>query len=209
MASSTAGISLRSQQPEIYLIGNVIPQLSGSKLPSKKQVLGVLFFYTRTLNLEVRKSALMVANEVIVFWDKARIPTRDKSAIAQQVEKLYGEWRKLSKSATRGGPTHKSQEEKFVGELDDLFDMAHINALTMTTIQEDRDFLLAQRKKGRQGSMAGIDKALAGIEKRRLVREKAEEQRRKRVATEINTAATGKYIVDDGQFCYLYLYLFI
>lgn len=114
-------------------------------------------------------------------------------AVVQQVEKLYEEWRKLSKSATRGGPTHTAKEEKFVDELDDLFDIGHINALAMMTIQEDRDFLLAQRRKGRPGSMIGIDKALVGIEKRRLEREEAEEQRRKRAATVIDTTATGKY----------------
>lgn len=186
MASSTTKINLRSQQPNIYLIGNVIPQLLGSKLPSKKEVLGVLFFHTRTLKLQVRKSAIMVANEILTFWDKARIPTRGKDKIVTEVEKLYQEWRNLNKSATKRGPLHTAKEEKFVEELDNLFDIAHVNALTRMAVPEAIDFLLAQRQKGRPGSMIGI-------EKRRLEREEPEDERRKRAATEISTSATVQF----------------
>jgi len=37
----------------------------------------------------------------------------------------------------------------------------------MIQIEEDRRFLLAQRDKGRRGSMAGVDTQLAGQEERK------------------------------------------
>ena len=53
-----------------------------------------------------------------------------------------------------------------------FFDVAHADALTKTSVlQEDKDFLLAQREKGRRGSMAGLDKKLAAKEKRAFERE--------------------------------------
>jgi len=45
-------------------------------------------------------------------------------------------------------------------KLKDLFDVAHQNALEMITIEEDKNFLIFQRKKGRPGAMRGVDKKL-------------------------------------------------
>ena len=45
--------------------------------------------------------------------------------------------------------------------LDDLFDISHANALNMIVLQEDKDFLLTQREKGRRGYMRSVDKTLA------------------------------------------------
>ena len=47
--------------------------------------------------------------------------------------------------------------------LDELFDIAHNahdNALNIMTIREDKDFLIAQREKGRKGSMSSVDTTL-------------------------------------------------
>ncbi|ESN94171.1 hypothetical protein HELRODRAFT_163957 [Helobdella robusta] len=44
---------------------------------------------------------------------------------------------------------------------DNLFDIAHANAIELIQIQEDREFLLAQREPGRRGYMSGVDKNLA------------------------------------------------
>lgn len=54
------------------------------------------------------------------------------------------------------------------------------------------EFFLAKCKKGRSDSMIGLDTALVGIEKRKSELEDAEEQRRLRANTEINTLATDK-----------------
>ena len=42
------------------------------------------------------------------------------------------------------------KEKDFKDDLDNLFDMAHQDALDMITIEEDKEFLIARRKKGRR-----------------------------------------------------------
>jgi hypothetical protein len=59
------------------------------------------------------------------------------------------------------------------GSFNDLFDVAHQDALGMIKIPEDKAFLLAQREKGRRGIMAGVDVSLMNKEKvRAKMREK-------------------------------------
>ena len=45
------------------------------------------------------------------------------------------------------------KEEAFSACFDDVFDVAHADALNMMTIQEDKDFLLAQREKRHNGRL--------------------------------------------------------
>lgn len=47
-------------------------QIVGCKLPSNRQVLSVLFFYMREVNLNLHQSAILVIQEAIIFWRKAR-----------------------------------------------------------------------------------------------------------------------------------------
>ena len=49
----------------------------------------------------------------------------------------------------------------FVNSLINLFDIAHANTMSMTTLGEDREFLSAQRIEGRQGSMISKDMSLS------------------------------------------------
>ena len=76
------------------------------------------------------ESAVLVVQEVEVFWGKARIPTSTLSYCRVKLNKLYLEWTNLRK----GSYTHKSSqqsenEREFVEKFDDLFDVAHSNAL--------------------------------------------------------------------------------
>jgi hypothetical protein len=54
----------------------------------------------------------------------------------------------------------------FVHNLDDLFDVPHANAINLIKLQEDKEFLKAQRKKDRRGSMDAFDRKLLIIEKK-------------------------------------------
>ena len=64
------------------------------------------------------------------------------------LEKLFEEWQKLQKSAMRHAEkAHKSKVEAFKSTLDDLFDIAHQDAMKNIT-EEDRQFLLLQIQKG-------------------------------------------------------------
>lgn len=58
----------------------------------------------------------------------------------------------------------------FVNNLDDLFDVAHANAMNLIKLQEDKEFLKAQREKGRRGSIK-IDKKLLITKKKRIAKD--------------------------------------
>ncbi|CAH0546982.1 unnamed protein product [Brassicogethes aeneus] len=111
--------------------------------------------------------ALHSITEAKLFWDKARIPTRRVDHCVTKLEKVYNDWRKIQKNACNRAEWQKTKENKFSETLDDLFDIAHADALSLIKIQEDKDFLNAQRKKGRQGIMAGLDLNLSNKEKRK------------------------------------------
>src|SRR6218665_2372402 len=62
-------------------------------------------------------------------------------------------------SAIRGAET------AFVDNLDDLFDVAHAEAITLMNI-EDNKFLEAHREKGRRGCMGAVGTKLARQQER-------------------------------------------
>ena len=70
----------------------------------------------------------------------------------------------------------------FVAKMNTLLDIAHANAVkfNMIKIQEDLEFLAAQRELGRRGYLGSIDTALAAKEERTAKRIKLENARRKR-----------------------------
>lgn len=107
---------------KIYLINNYANQISGSKLPSNLQILNTLFFNMRIVKLNLRESARLIIREVLVFWEKARIPVRLEKHCVSKVKSLYNEWRTLQKHSHRNTANHKEREELFISKFDDLFD---------------------------------------------------------------------------------------
>ena len=163
---------------KIFIVGVMKNQILGSKLPSIEDVLSVLFFNIRMVKLSLQDSISLVIDECLVFWKKARIPTRDRCHCLKQLKKLYEELRNLEKSKTRDSKLCRDREHTFEGRLNDLFDISHASALNMIKINEDKDFLILQRQKGRPGCMVGTDVKLARIEKRKENREKKYDKRR-------------------------------
>ena len=86
----------------------------------------------------------MTVHKVLTFWLKADIPTRKKKHSISQVEKLFEEWRLYEK---RRSANQLAREDQCKTPFDELFDVAHKDALILMTIPEDREFLLAQREK--------------------------------------------------------------
>ncbi|KAE8741806.1 hypothetical protein FOCC_FOCC012668 [Frankliniella occidentalis] len=82
--------------------------------------------------------------------------------IIPKIENLYDSYVRVKKNKGRvTSHTQAENESEFQAQLDMLFDIAHQNALDMIAIQEDKDFLLAQREVGRRGCMALRDLNLA------------------------------------------------
>jgi len=150
---------------KIYLIESVKNQITGSKLPSIKDCLSVLFFNLRLVKLNLNESAALVIDECLIYWRKARIPTRDRLNCIKKLKKIYEDWRTLEKNSKRTGDLYKQREKNFADCLNDLFDISHANAANMMKNKEDYAFLNLQRQKGRPGCMVGKDLILSKAEK--------------------------------------------
>lgn len=171
-------VELRSDKQNIYLIGLPSHQINGAKLPSNRQVLTVLFYNIREVKLTVSESANLVIRECIIFWEKARIPTKAFPNCVKKLVDLYHVWRELQKNCKKTQVTFKNRENIFVKELDNLFDIAHADAFDRMKIEEDKEFLRKQREPGRPGCLGGIDKRLAEKEERVRQRRLEEEERK-------------------------------
>jgi len=185
-------------QTQIYLLGSTVTDILGCKLPSNRQVFGLFLHLHLTEHLTIRSAATEVIQKVFSFWYRARIPLRQLQHCISKLEKLFSEWTVLKKHKNRETPLHKQKETAFLDSLEDLFDVAHADALQLIKIPEDRDFLLAQREKGRHGVMGSADQALADRERRAKKFAEQEEKRRleaKAYADQMaNKASTEDYV---------------
>lgn len=128
--------------------------------------------------MNARESARLAVREATMFWEKARIPTKQEHRCVDDLMNLYKKWRTLQKTSSRRTERQINSEKEFMNTLDDLFDIAHGNALTVMKNQEDITFLQRQREKCRTGCMAGVDAILAAREKRKSERMEQEQQRK-------------------------------
>lgn len=170
-SSNTTERVLRSQdiQNDVYLLGSIDFEIRGAKLPSIRQVLKVFFYLFRHVNLDQRESARLAVREAFVFWNKARIPLRQEQHCIDKLLAIYNEWNAIRKSKSRRNETQETKERAFIDKLDNLFDVAHDNAMEIITNQEDKEFLMKQRRKGRPGCMIGVDSILATKERNKAV----------------------------------------
>jgi hypothetical protein len=98
----------------------------------------------------VKDSASIVMHEINEFWEKARIPSRQSYHVISKITELYEKYRKIQKNASRRTTAQIKLEESLTSTLDDLFDIAHADALQLIKVEEDKKFLLAQREKGEE-----------------------------------------------------------
>lgn len=150
----------------VYLVKIYENELMGSRLPSNGQVIGRFLHFHQKMKKTIRESAAKVINEVNGFWLKAHIPVKAPQHSTKKVEKLFEEWKSLKSHRKRTTAGHKEKEQTFVNNLEDLFDIAHADALTTMRVQEDIEFLHAQREKGRRGCMGPLDKVFVKKEGR-------------------------------------------
>ena len=135
--AAAAAAPVTRKDSEVWLIGQPIAKIEGRKLPSKNDVLRRLFHLIRTQGHSVRDASCSVMKEVMIFWEMARIPTVAGYNVVPKVEKEYEKWRILQKTKYRRSASQEAMEKKFQEELDDLFDIAHANALPQLTRTEN------------------------------------------------------------------------
>ena len=188
---------------KIWLIGHPNPQpMMGTRLPSLKEVLSRFFYFHNQEKKTVKEAANLVVEEVFLFWEKAKITTKEKHHAAKKVTNEYELWRALGKHKTRRSPTETKKRKEFVTRLDHLFDVA-LKDVELTLNMEDQRFLTMQRDKGgRKGVMLGIDGKLVALERRRMKRSRkrpaAPEEHTVELASSSSSTDTETTDEDDG-----------
>ena len=140
------------QTTEVWLIGQMSHHLIETKFPSKKEVMSLFFYHKNIIKMNIKDSARFTAVAIMTIWDKARIPTRLQKHIINKIEIIFNEWQQFKKNKenkTKRSKGLKEKENNWQKTLDELFGIAHADALNIIGIEEDKQFLLLQRKEGR------------------------------------------------------------
>ena len=95
----------------------------------------------REVKLTISESSNLVIWECIIFWEKARIPTRAVPNCVKKLANFYQIRRELQKNCKKIQNVYRRREEEFQQNLDNLFDIANADALEMNKIEEDKIFL--------------------------------------------------------------------
>jgi len=164
-------------QSDVYLIGQPISQFGGLVLPTTNEVLQVYYFYHKNENLTQSNAIENVVDQIILIWNKARVPCAEKRNIIRKLELLLQKYRNICRNKTRKGVSQKAKEEEFKCQIRSLFDVAHHNAMELIKIEEDKTFLTDQRTE-RKYVLGAIDTALSEKEQRKRERVQAELHRK-------------------------------
>lgn len=199
---------------EIWLIGHPSASITGAKLPDCRQVMKY-YMYLRNDPDNIRNKvkneeiAYDVVDNVIVFWNMARIKTKYRHHCMSDVMKLWNEWQGLMKNKGRqSDPGNK--RANFVARLDTLFDIGAPDAieaimksrlLSAKKKQDDVDFYLDQKHE-RRASMDGHDKIFETKAEMLLARQAREARIRER---EENRAERQRETAAEGAACLLEL----
>ncbi|KYM93405.1 hypothetical protein ALC62_15995 [Cyphomyrmex costatus] len=148
--------SLPRLRNDLFLLENIATscQIIGNKLPTKRQVLKVLFFYTRHLNKTIKDGIKLVISEVTLFWNKANIPTQQYVRCCKKLQKLYEDYRGVQKKA--GKYYNKQKEDNFSRDLTLLFDIAHGDVFEKIS-EKGKAFLVDQRLEKPLAYIGGIN----------------------------------------------------
>ncbi|GBP23163.1 hypothetical protein EVAR_82326_1 [Eumeta japonica] len=161
MASTSSSLLLTRNKTNVWLVGQTSDHLIQSKLPTTKEVLCLFFHYKIVKKQTNRNSANSAASDVISLWERAGIPTKLKKDVIKKIENKFNEWQKLKKNKenkVKRSEGLRNKEKEWQDNLEYLFDIAHADALNKITIEEDKLFLIAQRKRERPGTIGGVDK---------------------------------------------------
>jgi len=183
---------------DVFLVGHLVPRLEYpefKQLPTAGQVLRRLYCDLKSNKLSLSTSCSNVADEILVLWNLANIPTTQKPHITDKIKALYQKHVNVGKNKQRRTERQSELESKFSYSLTLLFDIAHADCEHLLRIDEDKDFLKDQRG-GRQMVMGKEDLHFKAIEERRLKR-KHDELRQKERACRTETLSTSNAAPDS------------
>lgn len=173
----------RERDPRYFILETVATpddkQITGSRLPTVKQVLLCFLAHHAEAGVTIRDAANATVETVQPFYSRARVPTLLSHKMAEEIEKLFKEMKGLIKinRDSRDKGKNKVRIDSFKDKLGTTMKFWPRDALTRISNEEDKLFLLSMMG-DREACMAEEDKVLSSREKRFAERRHAEEQRR-------------------------------
>lgn len=139
------------KEKDIYLIGEITPQIQGRKLPTNRQVLQVFLYHHLKEKLTIRKSSDQTVSEIITYWNRVGIPVSANSQCIVKLEKLHSKWLSMKKSKFRvHSPTQQKKISDFKYTLNQLFDISQRGVMNKLT-DDQRLLLSSQQNSSRRG----------------------------------------------------------
>ena len=129
---------------QYYLIGQLCESLTGSKLPTTRQVLQYILCLKEiaSSNTPINVFIKQAVEEVLPFWNMAGIKTIQQQNAEKKLQNIWQNWMNLKKYKNR--QTKKNQsEEKLTDLTDNLWDIGASDAIA--AIQSNR--FLSEAKK--------------------------------------------------------------
>ena len=154
-----------------WLVGPRISEILGAKFPTLRKVMQRFYFVHLTESKTLRESSNIVASEVMEFWNKGHIPTMRLDRVINKIEKFHKHRTNMLKSKNKNTPTHKKQRKDFEAVLDDVFIIAHDEAFSKITIEEDKKFLSQLLESKKSPCLGAVDRTLVRKEERKRKRE--------------------------------------
>lgn len=172
--------------------------LSHSKLPLKSDALRLFFHFHKNKKYTIMKSASLTLEIIMHIWDKSQIPMKEKRNSVEILICLHKKWVNLRKEKNRSNLININRRLLFKKELENIFDIAHSQAIDTIKIVEDREFLMAHREESRRGYIGILDKKATARVKRKLERQQIFQKREKKVNIKKNKSSIRRIVYYDS-----------
>lgn len=101
---------IKSTRSDTYLVSALNEPIQGGKLPSIGQVLG-RFLYVASVCKIKSDAADMVTKDVLLFWNRARIPTKRKDHVIDAIMKLHARYQAVKDKRSRTTAKQQANEK--------------------------------------------------------------------------------------------------
>lgn len=126
----------------------------------RKEVLAVFIFHNVNKQGLVTAAVGSTTTKILNVWEKANIPTSEPSYVKKKVMKLFSDFKTIKKLKNRATETEVAKRGILMNSLEDIFDVAHADALISRIPEEDKEFLRSQREGRVSSSRFGVDQTL-------------------------------------------------
>lgn len=109
----------------IWEVGRYQKFFNSGQLPLVKNVLQVLFYYSRKERKTVTESSTLVAKQLHLIAQGLNIQTQRIFHIGKKIRDLHGVWRKLLKSRKKNGIPYEVKRTEWRNKIKHIFDITY------------------------------------------------------------------------------------